>query len=150
MAVSEAQKRATAKYEREKYDKVLIRFPKGTKERIQSTGAESLNGFIIQCVLDALESAEAIQKPYTPATEPQKASGKELTVEEVQAMLEARRAQNEENKRQAAYSPQDRETVAEQCNSQGHQQQQKQTEDLLEKMRGIAQMSRENRKTEEK
>lgn len=148
MAVSEAQKRATAKYEREKYDKVLIRFPKGTKERIQSTGAGSLNGFIIQCVLDALENSEALQKPYTPATEPQKAPEKELTVEEVQALLETRRAQNEEKKRQAAYDPQDRETAAEQRHSQGYQQQQKQTADLLEKMRGIAQMSRENRKTE--
>ena len=34
MPVTEAQKRATAKYERENYDKVLTRFPKGTKERI--------------------------------------------------------------------------------------------------------------------
>lgn len=50
MPVSEAQKRATAKFEKERYDKVLTRFPKGTKERILATGAESLNGFIISAV----------------------------------------------------------------------------------------------------
>lgn len=33
MPVSDAQKRATAKYEKEAYDKVLVRFPKGTKKR---------------------------------------------------------------------------------------------------------------------
>lgn len=33
-----AQKRATAKYEKENYDKILVRFPKGTKERILETG----------------------------------------------------------------------------------------------------------------
>lgn len=50
MPVTEAQKRATAKYERENYDKVLTRFPKGTKERILKTGAGSVNGFIIAAV----------------------------------------------------------------------------------------------------
>ena len=32
---SEAHMRATAKWEKENYDKVLVRFPKGTKEKIQ-------------------------------------------------------------------------------------------------------------------
>ena len=50
MPVSEAQKRATAKFEKERYDKILTRFPKGTKEKILSTGAESLNSFIISAV----------------------------------------------------------------------------------------------------
>jgi len=52
--VSEAQKRATAKFEKEKYDKVLVRFPKGTKAKIQATG-ESLNGFITRAVKKELE-----------------------------------------------------------------------------------------------
>ena len=47
--VSEAQKRATAKFEKEKYDKILVRFPKGTKERIKATG-ETVNGFITRVV----------------------------------------------------------------------------------------------------
>lgn len=50
MPVTEAQKRATAKYERENYDKVLTRFPKGTKEKILRTGAQSVNSFIISAV----------------------------------------------------------------------------------------------------
>ncbi len=59
MSVTEAQKRATAKYEKENYDKVLVRFPKGTKKRILDTGAESVNGYIIKCVLDALENVQS-------------------------------------------------------------------------------------------
>lgn len=57
MPVSDAQKRATAKYEKEAYDKVLVRFPKGTKERIQATG-ESVNGYIVKSVLDNLKKLE--------------------------------------------------------------------------------------------
>ena len=52
---TEAQKRATAKFEKERYDKVLTRFPKGTKERILATGAESLNSFIISAVNEKIE-----------------------------------------------------------------------------------------------
>ena len=55
MPVTEAQKRATAKYERENYDKVLTRFPKGTKEKILQTGAKSVNGFIISAVNEKIE-----------------------------------------------------------------------------------------------
>ena len=55
MAVSEAQKKATAKYEEKKYDKVLIRFPKNTKEKIKETGASSVNKFIVTAVNNELE-----------------------------------------------------------------------------------------------
>lgn len=55
MAVSEAQKRATAKYEKERYDKILTRFPKGTKDKILETGAQSVNRFIIEAVNEKLE-----------------------------------------------------------------------------------------------
>lgn len=58
MPVSEAQKKATAKYEKENYDKILVRFPKGTKELIQKSGAASINGYIIKCVLDSLAATE--------------------------------------------------------------------------------------------
>ena len=51
---SEAHMRATAKWEKENYDKVLVRFPKGTKEKIASTG-NSLNGFIVSAVNEKLE-----------------------------------------------------------------------------------------------
>ena len=55
MPVSEAQKRATAKFEKERYDKILTRFPKGTKEKILSTGAKSLNSFIISADNEKIE-----------------------------------------------------------------------------------------------
>lgn len=55
--VTEAQARATAKYEAANYDKVLIRFPKGIKDRIKATG-ESLNGFTVRVVLDRLNQIE--------------------------------------------------------------------------------------------
>lgn len=51
---SEAHMRATAKWEKENYDKVLVRFPKGTKEKITKTGS-SLNGFIVSAVNEKLE-----------------------------------------------------------------------------------------------
>lgn len=54
MPVSEAQKKATARYEKENYDKVLTRFPKGTKDKILATGAKSVNSFIIQAVTEKL------------------------------------------------------------------------------------------------
>lgn len=55
MPISEAQKKATAKYEKENYDKILTRFPKGTKEKILNTGAKSVNSFIIQAVDEKIE-----------------------------------------------------------------------------------------------
>ena len=58
---TEAHMRATAKYEKENYDKVLIRFPKGTKERIKNIG-ESVNGFTVKAVLDKLEQLEGIEQ----------------------------------------------------------------------------------------
>ena len=51
---SEAHIRATAKWEKENYDKVLVRLPKGTKEKITNTG-NSLNGFIVSAVNEKLE-----------------------------------------------------------------------------------------------
>ncbi len=51
---SAAHMRATAKWEKENYDKVLVRFPKGTKEKITNTG-NSLNGFIVSAVNEKLE-----------------------------------------------------------------------------------------------
>ena len=52
--VSDAQMKATAEYEKKNYDKVLVRFPKGTKDKIADTG-NSLNGFIVSAVKEKLE-----------------------------------------------------------------------------------------------
>lgn len=55
---SAAKMQYIADYESEKYDKVLIRFPRGTKDRIQATG-QSVNGFTVAAVLNALDSMQA-------------------------------------------------------------------------------------------
>ena len=54
--VTEAQKRATAKYERENYDKILLRLKKGTKDKIlQKIGTDgSVNGYIAELIYDDL------------------------------------------------------------------------------------------------
>lgn len=54
---SEAQRKATEKYDREHYDAVLVRLKKGVKERIQETGS-SVNGFITAAVDEKLERKE--------------------------------------------------------------------------------------------
>ena len=51
---TEAHMRATAKWEKQNYDKVLVRFPKGTKDKITETGS-SFNGFIVSAVNEKLE-----------------------------------------------------------------------------------------------
>lgn len=64
MSVSEAQKRATAKYEKEKYDKILVRFPKGTKDRIKEKGC-SLNSFISDAVIEKLDKYDGNNEPQS-------------------------------------------------------------------------------------
>ena len=54
---SPAKMKYIAAYESENYDKVLIRFPKGTKERITATGT-TVNGFTVRAVLDKLQSID--------------------------------------------------------------------------------------------
>lgn len=53
-----AHMKATAKWEKENYDKVLVRFPKGTKDRILDTG-NTINGFVVQAVLEKLDNEHA-------------------------------------------------------------------------------------------
>ncbi len=137
-----------------KFDLVQLKLPKGTKERIKALIGEngSISLYCVRCVLDALENVGAARNPDASATrtETMKSPEKELTVEEVQDMLEARRAQNEEKKRQTAYDLNDVENAEEQRNNQSFQRQKTQTDELLEKMRTVAQLSKENRETEEK
>ena len=58
MATKEARARAVAKYEKNNYDKVLLRLPKGKKEEIQATG-QSLNGFITKAIDEKLNREKA-------------------------------------------------------------------------------------------
>lgn len=75
MAVSKSQAKATAKYEKNNYFKTLVRFKKEDEERIRAAAGDSLNGFIVKCVLDALDKPEPpVQAPNSPveAAEPAK------------------------------------------------------------------------------
>lgn len=53
ITVSKAQQKATEKYAKENYDRILVKFPKGTKQQIQATG-ETVNGFINRAVAERL------------------------------------------------------------------------------------------------
>lgn len=56
---SQAQNKATQRYIKNNYDSVMIRMPKGKKELIKAFAEsknESLNGFIIRAVDEAMES----------------------------------------------------------------------------------------------
>lgn len=73
MATSKAHIRATAKYEKNNYFKTLVRFKKEDEERIRNAAGDSLNGFIVKCVLEKLNGAEAAEiqdsAPNTEAAE---------------------------------------------------------------------------------
>ena len=56
--VTKAQAKATAKYEKNAYFKALVRFRKEDEERIRAAAGDSLNGFIVQCVLDRVREQE--------------------------------------------------------------------------------------------
>lgn len=59
MPVSDAQARATRKYEDKAYDKTLIRMHKGSLDLIRQAAersGESLNSFIVSAAMDKAES----------------------------------------------------------------------------------------------
>lgn len=70
MAITKAQAKAVAKYEKENYDRVLVRLPKGTKEKIKKY-TDSINGFIVSAVNEKLKIEEnnafmgSIEDPFT-------------------------------------------------------------------------------------
>ena len=58
MPKTEAQKRSTNKYIREKLDAILIRYPKGTKEKIQQLSmlsGESMAGYVLEAIRQRAE-----------------------------------------------------------------------------------------------
>ena len=115
MATSKAHIRATAKYEKNNYFKTLVRFKKEDEERIRNAAGDSLNGFIVKCVLDKLNNEESTEVADTtpdtesveispvepkkteppkplPDTETPENGLKPLTIEDIQAMLDNRKA----------------------------------------------------------
>ena len=68
MPVSQAQKKATAKYEQQNYDKVLLRLEKGKKDKIKlhaENRGESLNGFINKAIDEKMERDKASTTEYS-------------------------------------------------------------------------------------
>ena len=59
MPVSEAKRRAITKYDQKSVEKTTVRLKKGTRARIEATGAASINGFIT----DAIEEKLNREKP---------------------------------------------------------------------------------------
>lgn len=61
MAYSEAQKRATMKWDKENYDRVYLTVPKGMKQEInevaRSQGYESMRAFIIEAIKEKMGRA---------------------------------------------------------------------------------------------
>ena len=62
--VTKAQAKATAKYEKNAYFKALVRFRKEDEERIRAAAGDSLNGFIVKCVLDRVGEQERISEDH--------------------------------------------------------------------------------------
>lgn len=61
MALTEARKRANAKYNAKAYDTFLVRFPKGNKAKAEAHAkdhGESLNGFINRAIDEAMQRDE--------------------------------------------------------------------------------------------
>lgn len=88
MPISRAQRRATEKYEKENYDKIVVRFPIGTKEKIQRTGAKSYNEFIKKCVMEKLTDV------LDEESKPKKAT----SLAEMRKLLDERKAAEQKRK----------------------------------------------------
>ena len=62
--VTKAQAKATAKYEKNAYFKALVRFKKEDEELIRAAAGDSLDGFIVKCVLDRVGEQERIAEDH--------------------------------------------------------------------------------------
>jgi len=68
MTVTDAQKKATANWEKKNYDKILLRLPKGIKEELQKKADYekiSLNKYINNVLLYKLSQKELESYYYT-------------------------------------------------------------------------------------
>lgn len=70
MAVSKAQMKATAKYEKQNYDDVRVRVRKGFRERIKSYAelqGKSLNQYVVDLILADMNSFLSSSSPLAPS-----------------------------------------------------------------------------------
>lgn len=91
-------KKAVNNY-RNKFDIIQVRFPKGTKEKLQEV--ENINDYIVKCVLNALDCSQYSEKtmktkepekiPKAPE-ELNKPANKSVDLAELQKLLDQKRA----------------------------------------------------------
>lgn len=102
MAVKESQIRATKKYEDKSYFKTLVRFKKEDEEAIRAAAGKSLNGFIVEAVMEKVNASGALPElrneagtaPERPFTIPPVA-GERTPEEEAEALEELQRQVNQ-------------------------------------------------------
>ena len=77
MPASKAKMKAIAKYEQKAYDKILLRLPKGTGDKIKAAAGEggSVNGFIREAVEARLNGTAPTPTAGNAPEAPQKAAG---------------------------------------------------------------------------
>lgn len=77
MPASKAKMKAIAKYEQKAYDKILLRLPKGTGDKIKAAAGESgsVNGFIREAVEAKLNGITPTTAAENAAETPQNAAG---------------------------------------------------------------------------
>ena len=66
--ITAAQRKAVGKYEKENYDKVLVRMPKGKRETIKEhaeSQGESINAFMLRAADETMERDQEQQKNHS-------------------------------------------------------------------------------------
>ena len=100
MPTTKAHIKATARYEKDAYFKTLVRFKKSDEEKIRKASNGNLNGFIVDCVLNAINKGSSTQNPgaVPGGSDPDFAEYDEKRQQqELQAMLDAARARHATN-----------------------------------------------------
>lgn len=100
MPTTKAHIKATSRYEKDAYFKTLVRFKKSDEEKIREAANGNLNGFIVDCVLNAINNGSSTQDSgaVPGGSDPDFAEYDEKRQqEELQAMLDAARARHATN-----------------------------------------------------
>lgn len=98
----EYTKKAINNY-REKFDFIQVRFPKGTKEKLEEVGDK--NSFIVNCVLNALDgsqnagTATKAPEPEKISETPKKPDKTPVDLAELQKLFDEKKAEIDREKR---------------------------------------------------
>lgn len=109
MPTTKAHIKATSRYEKDAYFKTLVRFMKSDEEKIRKASNGNLNGFIVDCVLNAINNGSSAKDPgavpggsdpdFAEYDEAQKLKELDKLVKEAQARYEASKNEDREQKR---------------------------------------------------